>query len=681
MNEYHIRDIIKMTDEEVWQLPEEVHCIRFDDEPVVSHTRATILTWYYLQFFREFPNATCCAKWHVEHTGFDGKVQINTLSDVYWSVYEDYEARGEELDLDRMDYLCFEIVQAMYNDLSVNIDEYMLSTSLIDLLEIANHPVIKEVNANLIPTQHGIEEVAYKKIADVLLNDRSLRHNPNQVGLRSGSFPVGQVLQCVTARGFATDIDSAIGKYPIMTGFLHGVKRLYDSLLESRSAVKAILYNQELVQDSEYFNREIQLIASYLKEIVAGDCGSTSYVRQPILKDTHKFYVGKYYLNEETKQLELITEDNVKSLIGKTIKMRSILGCSSNVPGGICEICYGRMSKQMVKEKWVDGIHVPGTVIGHVSATEVCGTITQLLFSTKHLDSTSHIDPFKLGQGESHYLNVDNDDNIFLKPLFKKRRYTISFLSEQLHSITDLNVVDDPNILKPRRVSCITNILVDLGKYDPMGYNGPVELRVYNHNRKPCLTKDALIYFKEKGWTQSQDGKIVTIDMSDWDVTKPFMVLPFIHVNMAEYKREFQSFYYSSSDQKKAFKGRNINKASDDTVVLCDFKDVSTALAAFINLNPSKLGSNIVHYESLVLVMMARKVAENDYRMPLNAKENGEFSVFTRVIANRSLGPLMAHERQERAVLNYRFYGRTKLDSSYLDSVLLGGADLNKEDV
>ena len=677
MNQYHIRDIIDMSDEDVWDLPEEVHEIVFDDETVRTHTRATILTRYYLLFFVHYPDAPILAKWHVQNTGFDGGVQINVLSDVYWSVYEHYEDKGIDLPLDDLDVICMTIVQNMYNDLSVNIDEYMMSSSLFDLIEIMDHPKVKEVIANIVPTQHGIEEVAHKQIGDIITNDADLRRNPVQIGVRSRSYPVAQVLHCVSPRGFATDIDSAIGKYPIMTGYCEGIHTLYGSALESRSASKAILYNQELIQDTEYFNREMQMIASYLQNIVKGDCGSTSYVRQPILKDSAHFYIGKYYLTEDNT-LGCITRKNYESLIGKRIKMRSILACECQEPGSVCEICYGRMSKQMVGPVNYNGVEIPGTVIGHVSATELCGTMTQLVFSTKHLDSTSHIDPFKLGDGEKHYLTIDADDNIYLKPLFKKRSYTLSFLSEQLHSITDLNVVDDPMVLKPRRVSQITAILVDLGKYDPLGYKGPVELRVYNHNRKPCLTSEALLYFKEKGWTQSQDGKTVTIDMSDWDVTKPFMVLPFVHVNLAEYKEEFKTFYYSSSSNaKKVFKGRNINKASDDTVVLSDFKDVSNGLAAFINLNPAKLGANIIHYEALTLVMMIRGLLQDDYRMPLNAKENGEFSVYSRIIANRSAGPVMAHERQDRALANYKFYGRTELDGSNMDSVLLGGADLN----
>lgn len=676
MNKYHIRDLINMTDDEIWNLPEEVHDIVFDDKTVRTHTRATILTIYYLLFQKHYPKAPILAKWHVQNAGFDGKVQIDVLSDIYWSVYEYYDEHGLDIKLDDLDVLCFTVVQNMYNDLSVNIDEHMMSSSLFDMLEIMDHPEVKKFNDNIVPTQHGIEDVAHKGIGKVISSHPDFRHNPIQIALRSGSYPVAQVLQCVTALGYRTDIDSSIGKYPIMTGFCEGIHTLYGSAMESRSATKAILYNQELIQDTEYFNREMQMVSSYMQRIVKGDCGSTSYVRQPILKDVAQFYIGKWYLNDD-KQLTNITRQNYKELIGKTIKMRSILACECQEPGSICEICYGKMSLQMVEPTTYKDHVIPGTVIGHVSSTELCGTMTQLVFSTKHLDSTSHIDPFKLGDGEKHYLDLDNDDNIYLKPLFKKRRYTLSFLSEQLHSITDLNVVDDPNVLKPRRVSQITAVLVDLGKHDPLGYKGPVELRVYNHNRKPCLTSEALAYFKEKGWSQSQDGKIVTIDMSDWDVSKPLMVLPFIHVNMAEYKEEFKAFYYSSSqNSKKVFKGRNNSKASDDSVVLSDFKDVSNGLTAFINLNPAKLGANVVHYEVLTLVMMVRGLLEDDYRMPLNAKENGEFSVFNRIIANRSAGPLMAHERQDRALTNFRFYGRTELDASNMDSVLLGGADL-----
>lgn len=675
MNRYSINEIVAMSADEVWELPEEQHIIEFDDEDVVTHTRATILTWLYFQFFKEYPLAPKLAKWHVENTGFDGRIQIDVISDIFYTIKEHYQDIGDPINANDMDNVCMEIVQSMYNHLSTKNDEYQMSSSLIDLLEILDHPEIVEANKNMVPTQEGIEGELYPRVGKVIKDSSDLRHNTIQIGVRSGSYPLGQVLQCATALGFSTDIDGAIGRYPIMKGYAQGIINLGQAMLESRKASKAILYNQELIQNTEYFNREVQLVCSYLQRMHRGDCGTTTYIKQTLLKDTSSFYIGKHYLLEDGT-LGAITRENHWDLIGKPIQMRSVLGCQHPDPQGVCEICYGRMSEQMVDPITIDGVEIPGTVIGHESATVVCGRTTSVLFATKHHDSTSHIDEFILNRGESMYLNVVDNDEIFLKPVFKKRRYTLSFLASQLPSITDLSVVDDVRVLKPQRVSCIGNMLVNLGKYDPLGNNEPVELHVSSHNRKPSLSLDALAYIKERGWSQNQRGDVFTVDFSDFDISKPLLKLPFVHVNSVEYKEELKQFLFSSKKSSKAFPGRGIARASSDRAVLTDFKDVGSALNALINLNPKNLGANIVHFETLLAVLMIRDPNDFDYRMPINGAETGEFAPYNAVMANRGAGALMAYQGQEKTIGNFRFVGRTKLNHSPLDTMLLGGSNL-----
>ena len=687
-----IADIMAMSLVEVWSLPEERHVVVFSDGEVETHTRATILTRYLMnQLTFHSTEIPTKRKWHVQISGKDGKSgedgrsQKNVLADVYWTIQEFYEANGQEAPLHDMDYEVINTQQAIYNDFAIGIEglltsvkDYETTTSLIDLLAIADDPRIDEINRNIVPTQVGIEEHTYKPIADIILNDDKFKRNPIQIGLKSGSYPMGQVLQCITARGYGSDIDNTIAVDPILTGYLDGITDIYGSLIESRDATRALVNNQELIQDTEVFNREMQLVACYIQRIHPGDCGSTTYVDIPVNKLIFNSLLGKYRVLPEGG-LKAITPSDKDELMNKQVTIRSMLGCNHPDTQGVCEICYGRMSHNMVKSQVINGVKTAETLIGHVSGSVHGDANTSTVFATKHLAATSHIDPFNLGDGERNYLKVEGNENIYLKKVFHKKRFTITFLSAQLFAITDVAHVSDVTALRPDRVSIVTAMLVNLGKHDPLGSEAPVELSVYNYNRKPSLSMEALAYIKEKGWTYTGKDKYVTIDFSDFDRSHPILVLPPTHVTQAEYSTEFKNFSFSVAPGGRKSFGRGVTQATSGERVLTDYKDLGTALVAFLNLNPQKLGSNIVHNETLMLALTCRDPKNQDFSLPGNAIEEGEVSTYFKVLSGRSAGPMMAYQKQTQYVhSSLRNYLRNYVDYTPLDDVLTAGVNIPK---
>jgi len=71
------------------------------------------------------------------------------------------------------------------------------------------------------------------------------------------------------------------------------------------------------------------------------DCKTNKYLELKVTPEIASTIKGRYYLNEKTKNLELITDENAESLIGKTIKLRSPLYCKSEK--GVCVICAGKL--------------------------------------------------------------------------------------------------------------------------------------------------------------------------------------------------------------------------------------------------------------------------------------------------------------------------------------------------
>lgn len=65
MNEYRIRDLLAMPEENLWDLPEEVHVVIFDDGTVVSSTEETITTVYMLFIGSKYPKTFQIGRAHV----------------------------------------------------------------------------------------------------------------------------------------------------------------------------------------------------------------------------------------------------------------------------------------------------------------------------------------------------------------------------------------------------------------------------------------------------------------------------------------------------------------------------------------------------------------------------------------------------------------------------------------
>jgi hypothetical protein len=655
MNRYHARDLLALDADVLWALPEERHVVVFDDGEVVTHTRATITSVYLWEPLRQFPDVPLSSRFHLGDKRFTSKSMLKQINTVIWAIHS---FRNEEVDPELLAKLAFQTVNRFYNEFTVRLSAFPATLSMFDVLDVMYHPQIKEANEKVEPTQYSIEEVCYKQIKDVFNDQTQLRGNPLAEAIRSGTLKMDQMLQCVGPRGFMTDIDSTIFPEPITKGYVEGIDSLHDAMIESRSGSKSLLYNKELLRDTEYFNRKTQLIAQYVQRLHPGDCGGQP-IDFPVMESLLKTLRGKYHV--VNGKLEVLNGDE-KHLIGQRIKLRSVLGCRHPDPSGICAVCYGRLSYSVPR----------GTNIGHISAVSMGDKITSSVLSTKHLDSTSRVEKFNLGKTEAKYLRYRDQDeqDLYLKRELKGKSKRIVVFRNEVQSLVDILMLSSLEDYPVGNASNLTmmQIIVDEGDE---GQTSEL-LRVSLYNRKSSFSKELLEHIAKVGWSHDAKDNVV-IDITTFDVSKPFLSLPFKHVNMYEVMKRIQSFLHSGSDtetKRLGERGDDSNRGRKN--FLKNYKDPVEALVVFATMLNEKLSINLVHCEVLVYAMMVRSATQRDYRLPIPGI-SGVFEKYNTLMMNRSLADAMAFEKQDRPLINPGSFIYTKRNDHPYDLVMLGG--------
>jgi hypothetical protein len=110
-------------------------------------------------------------------------------------------------------------------------------------------------------------------------------------------------------------------------------------------------------------------------QLGSSDCKTKRYLELSITPNLRDNINGRYFLNPDTNDLDIITPDT-KNIIGKTIKLRSPIYCKEK-NNNICNICYGKLANQ-IGSKHIGGIigsiinieGVDGYLIGHFKLCE-----------------------------------------------------------------------------------------------------------------------------------------------------------------------------------------------------------------------------------------------------------------------------------------------------------------------
>ena len=645
MLRYTAREILNMDAATLWSLPNGPIEIAFDDAVVVTRVRQTIFSYYAWDVHRVYPDLPLLSKHHMGTKRITPKTHTDLLSRIIVDCRDHYRSKGTEIDNELLGELAYDITNNIYNVFTIKLQGYVRTLSALDFSRVVKHPVINKALRDL-EESGGLGTMTVNKCNEII--EHTLLTSPDLVGngiaeaLRSNLVSVGQVMQCVGARGYATDIDSSVFRKPIITGYARGVTKIVDMLQDSRSAAKSLFFQRTPMQKSEYFNRACQLSAATLQNLHMRDCGNRDY--QPITISTKRLLkdmVGKYFYDESIGSERPIRPYD-SGLIGKTIPVRLIFSCKDRDRSGVCYKCFGELAFSIPSR----------TNIGHVAASEVQSKVAQLLLSNKHLDSSANVDKIQIEEYESRYFTTGVEENglYFAKPLHHQK-LSIVVGKEDAQNLSDLNVVSSADQLSPYRIAELSYVQL----YNNKEPEKAVELSVMSGTRKAVFTKKALRYIKQKGWAINDNGNYI-IDLSDWDMKESFMELPLKHFSTVDYMQNIEGF----------IKG-GVTKTEDS---IMSYSTPAAALMAFHDLVSLKLDVNIVYLETIILSTMVQSLQERDYRLPYPRQE-GQFAYYSQQMMMRSLSAAMAYQNQGVVLYSPTSYLIQNRPPHYLDSLVI----------
>jgi hypothetical protein len=646
------RDLINMTIDEVWELPDGPMRLQFDDGVVETTTKETIFSRYIWEIHRAYPQTPILTRHHIKgRLGSDTHLKL--LGNAVWDCRDAYLDKGGA-DMELLSELSYQIINGMYNDISLKLEEHVGSISILDFVEVMNHPKIAQAMKDLgdDPTRvnGGQIETTYARIKSVLLDPTELIGNGIAKAGKSGLVSMGQILQCVGPRGLTTDIDSHIFRRPILRGFGYGMMTLEDTMKESRSAAKASFYAKDPMRQSEYFNRQQQIAAGILFNLHHTDCGSQEYIPFmvkpgdiPVKPGDDCCLEGIHFFDPAINRTRPVVKTD-RHLIGKTIMLRTVFTCKHPDPYGVCVTCYGEL-----------GLSFPaGTNVGHFSTSELLGQIAQRILSTKHEDSSANVETVVLDEFEEQFLRVGPSGNdIVFTDFLVGKKFKLYFPVEEAPYLPDLTLVANIRSLTPNRISELSSS-VDL-EYQQGKDTVRVTLTVSTEQRKSFLSLELLKYIKDHGWTITPD-ECYCIDMTEWKKGATVLELPLKHFSTVDYMHAVGGLIKGTGGKRGAKS-------------LKSYETVSGSLMAVNELVNSKLKVNLSHIQTTIFTMMVNSEEDRDYRLPM-PRSNGTFAPYKQIMSRRSLAPAMAYQSQTEIMYSFETFNLKVRPDHPLDDML-----------
>lgn len=635
MEKIKARDLLAQTTEQLWTSlqPLRRFILVFDDgKELEVNWKETVYSSYGWDFHRLYPKTPLLITHHVRQLlgkkRLSPKTHLTLLGNIAWNVHD----ADPSISLDVLAHQTYLQTGVMYNDLTIKLEAEVGSIDILDFCQVLDSPTISEINNNIVPSEQGISD-AYEGVMKALDTEPELYANPLAKAGRSGIVNRGQLLQCLTARGYLTDTDSTQYREPILRGYADGLRLFYDSLIESRSAAKALIFSKKPLQDAEYFSRRLQLMDQIVRNLHHGDCGSKEYmvwhVQGPQYDEKGKEIfsgdlprlAGKYYLDEETNSLKEVFASD-KHLIGKKLKFRTVLECQHPDPYGICSTCFGGLSKT-----------VPANSnIGHMCCTSMTQKSSQNVLSTKHLDTSAAVEPVRISHGDRKYLAPSSDGSSYLIEKNLKGKLWLVVSSKQAANITDILEVKNVEDLNISRVSQLTELglIVDNGKV-----REELTIPVGLERRMASMSYALLEHIKKNGFNADENGNYV-IDMDGWNKEEIILSLPLRHYNMSDHSRDIAALLESTvKDMKKRDK----------------IASPASILQELYELVNSKLDVNLAILEVVLYGIMIQSAEKYNYHLPKPWTDRG-IGVMEAIMQYRSLGVAMAFEDHRVALTN-----------------------------
>ena len=202
-----------------------------------------------------------------------------------------------------------------------------------------------------------------------------LRALPFSVFIESGARGTwDQARQMVFARGYVADANNQIRPRLIRSSLVEGLTptEFFDSCWGSR---KGLLDTALSTGDTGYLTRQLIYSTVNMELGDIEDCGTTDGIIVKIDNENiAKSYLWRYMIKKDGT-LGLITHSNYKQIIGKVVKLRSPIHCTSS---RVCKTCYGKLCNVLHSDQ-----------IGIIATQAVGERATQLVLRTFHISGSA----------------------------------------------------------------------------------------------------------------------------------------------------------------------------------------------------------------------------------------------------------------------------------------------------
>lgn len=607
--------------------------LEFEDGQLFTNDRETNFTMPMWDWIRKRP-IPLKMRHHISHSmkkkTFNKNMHMDLLNIMHWDIYEQYKTQGRFGDYDLLEQLTkefYEYGNVMYNILAVKMGTSVSTVSIKDVMKLFKVPEVAELLDNMRPTEEsvlGVTQAITKLISKSEIpevkNNRAVRM------ARAGVIKTNQLVQAIAPTGYIEDLGGEIFKYPLMSNYTDGHRSLYDNMVESRKASQAIEATKAELEDAVYQSRRQEILNEILMNVHPGDCGTKGFIpfrikeNNGLTESDLTLNEGVYYYDpRDPTQTLMELKSTDEHLIGQIIHMRNILHCAHPDPNGVCESCLGSISLTIPKR----------TNLGQLMTTDLYAFIIQRQLSKKHYLANSVVQKLKVVDEDAKYLEVGKDGiSYYFTDHLKGMPYKLIIGHEEGKSLTDVMYLTDIDRVSIARITEIGSMALEIEYTGKVSYIDRRPFILGTGKRKASFSHEMLKYVKEQYWEIDSKNNFV-IDMSGWDVTKPFAFVPMKNDSLIDFSLGFKSHIESEVKREE---------------VRDQFTDVDAFLIDTYELLNSELSINMAQVSVAVYGIMIRSAQNGQYALPKPWSKKG-IGVMSRAMAMRSLAATMAFEK------------------------------------
>lgn len=243
--------------------------------------------------------------------------------------------------------------------------------------------------------------------------------------IESGVFKDDQLAQSFFSIGLRSDADNKVIPHVINTNFLNGFKNIADYYAECEVARYATIVKDRNVGDSGYLSREFDLLThSITVDPTVEDCGSKTTIPFHIQNEFQLNMINNKYILLDNGKLKVIDSKKDRDLIGKTVQLRTIVGCKCAAPY-VCKTCYGKHEYRQLELN-----------IGACVSINMISRFTNASMSVKHSTTISSMEI----EDETilEYFDIIKDQ-LYLKDSVNTSELSLMFDREYIEDILERN--------------------------------------------------------------------------------------------------------------------------------------------------------------------------------------------------------------------------------------------------